>query len=235
VIRIASALVLAAGLGVLPTPARADDPDHARPALDHARPCHDRTDLVGYRRCEPYGMWGSSLREDNVFVAFGVNLRRFGSSSRSGAIARATGATTTSPTELLATDEVLTFDQRMGYSLPYGVYFAVDFELGNFAYESERGGRNVLLGAAVAGGLRADLLIGALSAELVGGARAYSYASDHALSGEGVLEARARADLWITPWFTLGGTIGTSLIRGGEWLAGIYLGFHSHAYAGSYR
>jgi hypothetical protein len=59
-----------------------------------------------------------------------------------------------------------------------------------------------------------------------------SYPTQADMKTDGLLEARARVDVWLAPWFTIGGSVGASLIEEGSWMAGLYLGFHTWAYAG---
>ena len=59
---------------------------------------------------------------------------------------------------------------------------------------------------------------------------AYSPANSTDLDTERVVEGRARADVWISPWLTLSGVVGTSLLGDDGCMAGAALGFHTHAY-----
>ena len=49
---------------------------------------------------------------------------------------------------------------------------------------------------------------------------------------EAVLEARVRGQLWLTPWFTIGGVYGSSLLDRNEWLGGIEIGVHTNSWGG---
>jgi hypothetical protein len=91
-------------------------------------------------------------------------------------------------------------------------------------------------------GVRAATGFGALGVELAGGLRAVSYSfhssyhdcqqstSINALAA--VAEARARGELWLTPWLAAGATLGTSVLERNAWMGGLYLGIHSRAYGG---
>lgn len=48
----------------------------------------------------------------------------------------------------------------------------------------------------------------------------------------GIVEARARGELWLNPWITAGAIMGASVVDQGDWMAGLYVGFHSRAFAG---
>ena len=49
---------------------------------------------------------------------------------------------------------------------------------------------------------------------------------------QGVIEARARAELWLNPWLTLGAQAGANVMARGDWMTGVYLGAHTRAFAG---
>lgn len=234
--------LVAGVLAAQPALARADDDMHdvdeatCYEVGDNSPPCvTDGTDVVGYRHCPWYGAWGSNLLDPYLFVDLGMNVRHFAARGMNRAAARTTmpptsggGIRTTSG------DDALTFDERIGYGITHGLYAAIDFELGNFAdSESTRSGqRDVVLDGLASLGIRGGLGPVALSVELSGGAMVSSYPSQNDVSTDALLEAHARADLWLAPWFSLGGTIGASLIDRGDWMAGLYLGFHTWAYAG---
>jgi hypothetical protein len=194
--------------------------------------CLEDIDIVGYRYCTPYGVWGRSLREPYTFVTVGVNHRRLRAATgrRSPVSLRATATSGADPG---AMTDAVTFSERLGFALPRRLYVAFEFELGNLiAFDDPTASPDIVLASTAALGLRGGLGPGAIALEVAGGALAQSYATDGRLRGEPLVEARARADLWITPWFSFGGTVGTSLLDRDLWTAGLHLGFHSHAYAG---
>ena len=47
-----------------------------------------------------------------------------------------------------------------------------------------------------------------------------------------VAEARARGELWLSPWLTAGVTLGTSVLETHAWMGGLYLGVHTRAFGG---
>ncbi|HEU4611081.1 MAG TPA: hypothetical protein VFS15_03350 [Kofleriaceae bacterium] len=169
--------------------------------------------------------------DPDVMVGVGVNLRHFAAPSRDVA-ARST-APTPSPTD--SAPNALTATERLGFQLLHPLYGALEVELGNFTYtgtESSRSARDILLVGAGAIGLRGNLAFAALGVELAGGGLAYSHPDDRGLRGAPLLEVRGRADIWLTPWFTVGATLGTSLIRDDEWLAGVSLATHTAPFGG---
>ena len=90
----------------------------------------------------------------------------------------------------------------------------------------QRGTKRLLLGAEVAGGVRAV---------------SYNYHSQY-LSCEqstsivvarAVLEARARASVFLSPMMSLGAQLGTSVIDDRDWNVGVFLGGYTRAFAAS--
>jgi hypothetical protein len=69
---------------------------------------------------------------------------------------------------------------------------------------------------------------GSIGAELAGGWRGlrFTYGDDD--HDRFLLEPRVRGQLWIADQFTLGAAAGAVLNGHGEWMAGVYLGIHSH-------
>jgi hypothetical protein len=83
---------------------------------------------------------------------------------------------------------------------------------------------------------------GGVGVELAGGVSAVSYSfhssyhdCEQATSVTAyapVAEARARGELWLSPWLTAGVTVGASVLERGAWIGGLYLGVHSRAFGG---
>ena len=81
-----------------------------------------------------------------------------------------------------------------------------------------------------------------LGGEVMGGARgvrveAESFrgacdTTDTSLAARGVVEARVRADAWLTPWFTVGAYAGRD-VTGAQTTAGVGIGGHLRAFDGS--
>jgi hypothetical protein len=91
-------------------------------------------------------------------------------------------------------------------------------------------------------GLRGGTSRFAVAAEIAGGVRDVEYRFDSTYHDceqtsmidvmRGVLEARARAEVWVYPWVSFGASVGRSVIDGDDWMAGAYVGLHSRAYGG---
>ncbi len=201
----------------------------ADPFGDGNPPCFDTSDVVGYRSCPAYGSWGDNLLAPYVFVQIELNVRHFAAAAEPRA---SVAARTESPVSTTSAGRVATtYDERFGVALTDALYTALDVELGNFPVGTPpQSDPELVLGALASIGLQQRIGPITLNGELAGGVLATSTATDTALQPEAVIEARARADLWLGPWCTLGALIGRDLLRQGEWMYGFNIGFHSHTY-----
>jgi hypothetical protein len=195
---------------------------------EHPHCIYEDTDVVGYRSCPAYGSWGDNLRDPYVFVDVGMTMRHF---AWHGPLASAR-STSGQPPEG-SSDDALLFDERIGFLVLPGIYIAGEFELGDMVPSDapKANGHAVVVDGLVAAGVRGGLGPFVLRGELAGGVMAAS-STTRDLPTEGVLEGRGRIDLWLSPWFSVGGVIGASLIDRGDWMAGLFLGFHTWAFAG---
>ena len=194
--------------------------------------CVDGTDVVGVRECTPFGAWSQNLRFPSVFLDAGLHVRRMP--------VMVYGAGTAQRTDAMAAASEL----RIGLDLPHGLYVAAEGELGSATApdgslaamrvdgEMSLGdASDMFLGGYAVVGARFATHRGLLALEGAGGGRLVTGVISDASSG--VLEARARAELWVGPWVTVGGTVGTSVVDRGDWMTGLYVGVHSRAYAGT--
>jgi hypothetical protein len=227
-----TAFLLAAVVTAIPAPARGDGEGVPCCTIDDDRPpcATDSSDVVGYRRCTPYGAWGSNLRDPEVFMDLGMNVRHFAPRGGPVAIARASDSVMASGRG----DEAWLFDERMGIHLNRALYLAFDFEFGDFAAsESPSATQRVLVvDTTLAAGAHVGVGPLALRGEIAGGVMSSALANQTDMTTEGMVEARGRVDLWLSPWFTIGGVVGASLLHDGDWMAGLYFGFHTWSYAG---
>jgi hypothetical protein len=231
--------ILIVGVGAAaPAAARADTVDELPccTVADGHTPCaEDKNDVVGYRRCTTYGMWGASLLEPYMFIDLGANLRHFGASQRPQPVARASTPGTTDSSSS-GGSRALMFDERVGVQLGHGLFLAFDFEFGDMAASQNPGPneRVFAVDGLVSLGLRGSTGPLSLQAEVAGGAMQSSYANQPELMTDPMLEGRGRVDWWLTPWLTIGGAAGASFIQRGDWMVGLYVGFHTWSYAGDH-
>jgi len=228
-----SALVVAGAMAVAPMIGHADDFEESVCCVstdDHSPCLAEKTDVVGYRECPGYGTWGNNLRDTYVFLDVGVTMRHY--AWRGDVKGAARSSSPVSSTEGAA-DEAFLFDERVGFLLTRGLYTAIDFELGDVsdARPTNPSAHAIVVDGLVSLGLRGGLGPFVLRGELAGGVMAAS-STTRDLPTEAMFEARGRADLWLSPWVTIGAAAGASLIRQGDWLAGLYLGFHTWSFGG---
>jgi hypothetical protein len=162
------------------------------------------------------------------------------------------------PAGVRRVDTALQASLRASVGLSRAVYAGLEVDLGRvrqpddasaemastgvFGSPDLQPGHGLLVDSLGVVGVRAATGFGSLGVELAGGLRAVSYSfhssyhdcqqatSINALGG--VAEARARGELWLTPWLTAGATLGTSVLERNAWMGGLYLGVHSRAFGG---
>lgn len=158
-----------------------------------------------------------------------------------------------------APDAATVTTARLGVGLARGFYLAAEGELGGLSRTAGRAemtsagmfgapsitpSSSLVAGANAVAGIHGVLGAagrGSFGAELAGGVRSITYyyeshylscvsTTSHSVSTP-ILEARARAQLWLSPFVNLGASAGASVIDRGAWMAGVHLGFATKAYA----
>ena len=205
----------------------ADDDDYRLNAPD---PCPNRGGIVGRRACPRYGEW--AIDWPAVTVTFGLSMRHIAQGPVPNSTARSSSSVTT-PTTI--DDDSLSVGR---YSISEQVAIAPN-PLTFFAFEVEfspsrpenlaPGERQFSAASQLVAGLRGGGKTLRLGVEVAGGMRIVDAEDDQ---DDLVLEARARGDIWMTPWLTIGVLIGSSLIDRGDWVTGISLGTHTNAFDG---
>lgn len=223
-----------------------------------ASACVDDTDVVGYRRCKEFGAWSSRGRP--LFFELGTSVRQFGSllGGRIGHVSHdeESFAFRAVTEEAAPQDIAVTTAVRFGVGLPHGVYAGAEVEMGALVApaaaraETMTGpigpyvqqGRGFVAGGFAVLGVRGDTRHGSLAVEGAAGGRGVAYEFDSGYgdcaettaitAGRGVVEARARGELFLHPYITAGATVGTNVLARGEWMGGLYLGFHTRAFGG---
>jgi len=155
-----------------------------------------------------------------VFVGLGASMRHFALAPRPVSSRAVSGA----PMNDNTSESALTYDERVGIGLPLGLYLASELVAIDAPPAPRASDPQPVLFAFLTAGVSQRVGAVSLAAELAGGVLAYSSGED------GAAEARARADLWVMPWCTLGAVVGTSLIRNDEWVTGFEVGIHTHSY-----
>ena len=148
---------------------------------------------------------------------------------------------------------------RVGFGISRHLYSGLEIEFGGLASPASASAemtssgtfgspnveqqRGIVLGVAAIGGYRISGGRGSLAIEGAGGERSVSYhfasayhdceTSSTITAMRTVVEARARAELWLSPWVTAGVSVGSNVLEQSDWNAGLYLGLHTRAFAGS--
>ena len=156
----------------------------------------------------------------------GINTRRFEAPADNSRVAfrSTTGTVVAAQPDNTAVSTSLRFTGRTIYN----TFIGAEGEAGALV---GREGSN-LAGLYAVAGAHGDLGHVRLGAEMVAGKRWVRYALDGSedLSAT-IFEPRVRAELWVSPRWTLGGAIGATLGESTVWMGGIYLGVHSTDYA----
>jgi hypothetical protein len=223
--------------------------------------CQDTSDVVGLRRCTRFAAWGKSLEYPHLLIEGGALVRRFPSllDHQTGSVIHGAESFTyrvVQPSGVRRLDTAVLSSLRGSVGLSRAVYGGIEVDLGSvtrpgpaatemtstgvFGSPDLQQGHGVLVDSLGVVGLHAA--VGFVGVELAGGLRAVSYSfhsnyhdcrqltSVTALAAVG--EARARGELWLSPWLTAGVTLGTSVLERGAWMGGVYLGVHSRAFGG---
>lgn len=190
--------------------------------------------VVGRRSCPEYGVWGEALEGPYVLVRLGMNMRHL---PRRAAPATTTASqrSTVSPAAMDAgaSDTSYTMVEQISVATSRVSYLGVEMELSPITPEGVPGQRTYEAGGQLVAGLHGGARTLKIGAELAAGARIVDDHRGTGETGEGVVEARARGDLWLTPWFTVGADAGVSLLDRGEWFMGFCLGIHSYSFGGT--
>lgn len=229
---------------------------------DSTPSCVDSTDVHGYRECTRFGRWAASPRtlifEAGLTTREFSNLVDV----HTGSVTHEDESFNyrlVGPSESGATrDRALVSTLRIGGHLSRHLYAAADLELGGLVTRApssvemtssgQRGSPRIASGAAVMAnvlgvlGARGQIGAGVLGAEVAGGFQSVTYTfesqygaciQNEAITvGAPVLEARVRAQLWLSPFVTAGAHVGSSMIDRGAWSAGVHLGVVTRAFGG---
>jgi hypothetical protein len=227
---------------------------------DSTPACVDTIDVHGHRQCTRFGRWGQATRRPGIVVELGTAVRQFASplTERTGTIdhdGESFQYRVVSPTRR-ALDTAVVAQMRVALALRHGFYAGLEFEAGaltdssasaEMASTGESGRPNIeqtsvgVLGGQAVAGFRTRLGRASLGIEAAGGFRAltYNYESTYGdcetttavLAVGGMVEGRARASYWLSPFVTIGVTAGKSLTDD-AWMGGIFLGAHTRAFGG---
>jgi hypothetical protein len=223
--------------------------------------CEEPSDVVGFRHCRSFAAWslhfphliieaGAAVRRFGTLLDSQTGSVAHGGESFSYRVVQTAGSR--------PLDTAVTSMLRAGFGLAHGLYTGLEVDLGGLA-QSPRAStemmstgvfgtpdveprRGLLVDSFGVVGLHGAIGSGGLGVELAGGLRTVSYSfhssyhdcaqSTSITAFAPAAEARARGELWISPWLTAGITVGTSVLERNAWMGGVYLGVHSRAFGG---
>jgi hypothetical protein len=159
--------------------------------------CTDTSDVVGYRKCTAFGMWGRGLELPHIIIEAGAVVRQFDSllDGQTGTVTHGGESfayRVIAPVQRRRSlDTAVLSTMRAGIGLPHGLYTALEVDLGGLVQPDrataemmstgafgtpdveQHGGFEVDSLATV--GVRGALRAGSVGVELAGGMRAVSY------------------------------------------------------------
>ncbi len=197
------------------------------PQLAEAEPtCHEVAKVVGYPRCGRFGMWSVPI---SMSLELGITTLAVERPTGMAIAREATGE----PVSGSLDAHGFMFGYR--FSLPHGWYVSNDLTLA-------LGITDPLTGDSVATG-RDDFGVGmqhtfgrlTIGGDLAGGFRFTDFAPPGAVAHDqvaldGVIDARAQADVWLTPWITLGVQGRVDLLDSHDAAVAVMFGAHLRAF-----
>jgi hypothetical protein len=195
-------------------------------------PCLHRDGVVGRRVCPRYGEWATAWPA--VAVTFGVGVRHLAPGpvpSRPPSTARsASSVTNPSTIDDAPPSSRMSISEQVAIAPNPLTFFAFEVEFSPSSREKlAPGERQFSAGSQLVAGVHGGNKTLRLGVEVAGGIRIIDAEADN---DEFVLEARARGDMWLTPWMTLGVLVGSSIIERGDWMMGLSVGTHTNAFGG---
>lgn len=189
--------------------------------------CPFEDGVVGDRPCPGFGTWGAARESAYTVATIAAHVRVLPRPPRD-AIARSTSE----PAPAGGSDVSYGFAEGITFAVARPLFVGVELELGMSSVAEDPSSRALRIGAAGLIGLQVPLGPLALAGELAGGGRVLETTREVRIEADPTLEARVRAMVWLSPWFTVGGVLGSSLVTEGEWMAGLQLSFHSWSFGG---
>jgi len=190
--------------------------------------CRDENDVVGYRHCATFGQWGSPAREIQLVLGAGIGIRRATAASAPVASRTVVDGGRTPGSDVIATSDFRVTAAKRGF------YGGIEVEIGDLTRRAYHYGGFLQGGALL--GVEAPVGPFELGVEaLVAGRSTRRGSVDHPATPPDlapVVEVRARVDVWLSPWLTMGGVLGSGLLDRSEWIGAVVVGFHSRAFGG---
>lgn len=150
---------------------------------------------------------------------FGAGARHFGAATGTTEFR----TTTDPPREMMTSHEAVMGTLGFTMSGAYGLYAGGEAEAGMLDVP----GSNAAAAYGIFG-IGREVGGVTLGGELAAGYRTIRYSVDSDDYGKLVAEPRGRAEVWLGPQVTLGATAGLTVGEQMVWMAGFYIGVHSH-------
>jgi hypothetical protein len=221
--------------------------------------CPTPSIVVGQPGAPKFGLWSLSPMMPHFTSTLGMAYEQFTSLFGKGASVTGPSTTSASTTRTLAAkgrgasviDHAVMSYVGGGVGFKHGFYGGIEAGIGGLVDEREtltgangpaQAGQSLLVEALGIAGWRARFGRISLGFEAAGGARSASYdfpadappaQQTDVRSTGAVLQTRVRAELWLTPWMTLGGELGASMLDRDEWLGGMVFGMHTRSWGNS--
>lgn len=215
--------------------------------------CLNDSPVVGRSQCKRFGRWALPPGLPRLQMSVGGSVRVLGAHDLKldrSAVDRGVAYANTGGTQDLGpqSGSALTFDWRLTGELSRLLYTGIDVSVGSALIDdpAQEQALGITLGEErgmyyAAGAIAGLLLQGGplvLRGEMVGGARLvevpFQYRGSEVRSRasvtQGVVEPRLAAEVWLTPWVTLGARVGSDLLRRRDYMAGLYINLYGRAF-----
>lgn len=226
------AFSLVAVLAIDSRTAQADDDLSSTRTNLTPEPCPTEDGVVGRRSCPEYGVWGAARESPYATITFGVNFRHLLRKPVDRTTLERSITTPTTVDNIGGGDLSYSLMEQVVASMTDHLYAGFEVEISPTDADAVSGARLLAAGSQLLFGFQGGTKFVKLGLEVAGGGRLIVSEQDNDDDSELVLEGRARADIWLTPWITLGGALGSSFLNRGEWMAGIYFAAHTYSFGG---
>lgn len=226
------AFSLLAVLAIDSRTAQADDDMSPRRTNLTPEPCPTEDGVVGRRSCPEYGVWGAARESPYATITFGVNFRHLPRKAAIDQPVLQRSISTPTTVDLGGSDLSYSLMEQVVASITDHLYAGFEVEISPTDADAVSGARLLAAGSQLLVGFQGGTKFIKLGIEAAGGGRLIVSEQSDDDDSELVLEGRARADIWLTPWITIGGALGSSFLNRGEWMAGVYFAAHTYSFGG---
>ena len=197
--------------------------------------CRETSNIVGYRQCTRFGSaWSTPAWVPSFTVDVGTAVYRLSPDLLPRSIPRGTSGDSNDGESVTAFGPTL----RLAFAVHARYYAGVEASVGSVAFDPNGSPGGYVRGGGVAGvqslasrlGLAAELAVG--HDLVLARRRAIEGVPPPLLRSGLAADGRVRASVWMSPWISLGGSFGVSLVHRGELSVGVSVAFHGRSYDG---